>query len=115
MSDRDGHGPVEEPDVVSTTREQEKNQEDIREQNRRQEKLPAEEMSLEEIMAREKRRQVENARKMLIEILNMLFRDYNFKGFRYFRRAVENAETLWELEMAKDLMMVASRFHEASK
>jgi hypothetical protein len=60
----------------------------------------------------EEQRQVESIRGLLIETINLLWREYHVQNLKFFRLRVEKAETVRELEIAAEMLTTIGRFHE---
>ena len=60
----------------------------------------------------EEARKTESMRGIILETVNVLYREYNVRGLKYFRMRVEDAETSEELKIAADLLAIIGRFHE---
>jgi len=75
--------------------------------------------SLEELLSplqieslKEDERKLESARGLLLETINFLYKQYNIKGLRYFRKRVEACRTYDELRLAGDCLITVGRFHD---
>jgi len=101
---------MEDVDEPKTVREMD--QEEEREKSQRPD--PSEDrMRVAEVIALEERRVVENQKKMILETLTVMYRDYNIKGLRYFRNAVESAATQEEIKTATEMLVILSKIHDA--
>jgi len=56
--------------------------------------------------------QTESVRRIILETINVAYKG-GVKSLKFLRHAVEDAETMEELLVAKDMMQVVSRFYEA--
>jgi hypothetical protein len=59
-------------------------------------------------------RRAKSMRGILLETINILYREYNVRGLKYFRLRVEDAETVDELRVAADMLTTLGRFHEVA-
>jgi len=59
-------------------------------------------------------RRTDLMRGIILETVNILYREYNVRGLKYFRLRVENAETVDELKIASDMLTTLGRFHEVA-
>ena len=59
-------------------------------------------------------RRAKSMRGILLETINILYREYNVRGLKYFRLRVEDAETVDELKVASDMLTTLGRFHEVA-
>jgi hypothetical protein len=57
-------------------------------------------------------RQSDSMRGIILETINILYREYGIRGLKYFRLRVEAAETTDELKVAADMLTTIGRFHE---
>jgi len=55
-------------------------------------------------------RKVESTRGLVLEAINVLYREGNVKNLRFYRRRVEEAQTFDELRIAVDLLMTLGMF-----
>jgi hypothetical protein len=60
----------------------------------------------------EEARRVASVKGILLETINLLWREYHVKNLRFFRMRVEDAMTMQELEIAADMILTIGRFHE---
>jgi hypothetical protein len=82
--------------------------------------VKSEEKSIEELLGvggleslREEERKIESTRGLLDETLNYLYKEYNVKGLRHFRRRVSKCKTFDELRVAADCLLTIGKFHES--
>lgn len=59
-------------------------------------------------------RQADSMRGLLVETINILYREYGIRGLKYFRLRVEDARTTEELKVAADMLLTIGRFHEVA-
>ena len=57
-------------------------------------------------------RQANSIRGIILETVNILYREYGVRGLKYFRKRVEDADTLDELRIAADMLATVGRFQE---
>jgi hypothetical protein len=57
-------------------------------------------------------RQSDSMRGIILETINLLYREYGVRGLRHFRLRVEEMETTDELKVASDMLVTIGRFHE---
>lgn len=62
----------------------------------------------------EERRKFESIKGLLLETINILFREYHVRGLKFFRRRVEDSMTLEELQVSSSMLMTLGRFHEVA-
>lgn len=62
----------------------------------------------------EEKRKFDSIKGLLLETINILFREYHVRGLKFFRRRVEDAMTLDELQVASSMLMTLGRFHEVA-
>ena len=63
---------------------------------------------------KENDRKVESIRGILLETVNFLYKEYDVRGLRYFRRRIEACKTQEELRIAADCLLTIGRFHAES-
>jgi hypothetical protein len=56
----------------------------------------------------------ESIKGMLLETINILYREYNVRSLKFFRRRIEDCQTTEELVVAANLLMTLGRYHEMS-
>lgn len=55
-------------------------------------------------------RKLESTRGLILETINILFRDYGIKNLKFFRRRVDEAKTHEELRVAADMLLSMGMF-----
>ena len=55
-------------------------------------------------------RKIESTRGLILEAVNVLYRDCQVTNLRYFRRRVEDARTFEELRVAADMLLMMGMF-----
>lgn len=62
----------------------------------------------------EEQRKMESIRGMILECINIAWREYGVKGLKHFRMRVEDAKTMEEIVVARDMLLTIGRFHDTS-
>jgi len=62
----------------------------------------------------EEKRKFESIKGLLLETINVLFREYHVRGLKFFRRRVEDSRTIEELHVASSMLLTLGKFHEVA-
>lgn len=68
---------------------------------------------VETLRVHERQRRIRSMRGILLETINILYKDYGCGSFFHLRQRIQEAASEEELRVAADMLTVISRFHES--
>jgi hypothetical protein len=62
----------------------------------------------------EEHRKVESVRRVLIETINVIFKEYDVSGLKHVRHCIQDAKTYDEIFICAQMIVTIGRFHGGS-